>query len=253
MTDYKINLIGAGNVATHLGMKLISSCQVLTVFSNKIINAQKLSDKLGSKPIDDLSNLNKDANLNIVAIKDSALPAIIDLLPKEIPTLITAGTFELKQIIEFENSGILYPLQTFTKDRPIDLSTVPFLIESKKSIFENEIINFVSEVFKAKSYKVSSEKRKFIHLSAVISCNFSNRLISEAKNILDKENLDYQILRPLILETVNKAFDMDPVLAQTGPAVRGDDNIIIQHLAMLDTNEMKEVYGLITNLISGRH
>jgi predicted short-subunit dehydrogenase-like oxidoreductase (DUF2520 family) len=149
----------------------------------------------------------------------------------------------------FPKHGVFYPLQTFTKTKPVDLSEVYFGIEaSGKDVYEQlfQLAFTLSE----KVQSMSSAQRKVIHIAAVFACNFTNHLFSISKQILEKEQLNFELLKPLVNETVEKAFLLGPDQAQTGPAIRGDEKIIQQHLQYLtDIPDLQNLYRLLSENI----
>lgn len=250
MQIQRVNIIGSGNVATHLATSLARSYNIIHVFSRQADHANKLAEATHSRAISDLSMLSTEADLNIVSVSDSAIPEILEMLPVKTPVVITAGTVDIEILEKFEAGGVFYPLQTFTKGRIINISEVPFLVESKNTGFEKNLIDFAFSAFSAQGYRMNSEKRKIVHLAAVTASNFSNYLLSVSQDILSKEGISPDILKPLLVETVAKAFDLGAAKAQTGPAVRGDLNVVMQQLNMLGDKEFAKIYRAISEQIN---
>ena len=144
--------------------------------------------------------------------------------------------------------GVFYPLQTFSKQRIVDFSRIPIFIEAcdgeNLSILENLGLSISSDV-----RVLSSEKRRNIHLAAVFACNFTNHIYALAANILEDADIPFDVLLPLIDETVSKVHHIPPREAQTGPAVRYDENVINKHLNMLSDPMMNEIYRLLSQSI----
>ena len=166
-----------------------------------------------------------------------------------IPVVHTSGSVSLNALKQHEKSGVFYPLQTFSKNRKTNFSEIPICIESecdtlKSMLFElgKSISNTVVEI--------NSENRKQLHLSAVFACNFVNFLYISSKDLLEEQGLSFDLLKPLISETAQKALEVSPEKAQTGPAVRNDQSIIKSHLEMLDDHqELQQLYQLLTQMI----
>jgi len=147
------------------------------------------------------------------------------------------------------NCGVFYPLQTFSKNQKINFKDVPICIEANNK----KTLNILSNLAKSVSnniYFTNSEQRKSLHLAAVFACNFTNHLYSISENILKKENIDFEILKPLIIETANKIKNHSPLEMQTGPAIRNDKEIIKEHLKLLKRNKTEQnIYKLLTENI----
>lgn len=162
----------------------------------------------------------------------------------------TSGSVGLDVFNTAENTGILYPLQSFSKTKKIDLSVVPFLITSNNAVFKNELID-LAKLLSTKVYEYTDEQRKHLHIAAVFVNNFSNHLFAIAQEYCEKHQLDYQLLMPLIHETITKIDTILPKDAQTGPAKRNDLDIIEKHLAILQKEDehLFLIYKLLTDSI----
>ncbi|MEZ4979792.1 MAG: DUF2520 domain-containing protein [Chitinophagales bacterium] len=145
-------------------------------------------------------------------------------------------------------TGSFYPLQSFTKTRKVDFENIPILIDaSNKETLE--VLQEIASLCSNKVQELDDEKRRKLHLAAVLVNNFSNHLFALAKEYTEKQELDFQLLKPLLQETVLKALEEDPKTIQTGPARRGDLNTIAQHELMLKDDKIKEIYAWFTKSI----
>ena len=152
-------------------------------------------------------------------------------------------------ISDFDNNGIFYPLQTFSKDKGVDISSVPFCIEANNTETQNTLFN-LAKTLSNNVQLITSEQRKVIHLAAVFACNFSNNMYAIADDILLQNGMDLNLLKPLIKETANKIQKDSPKHVQTGPARRNDQEVIKNHIQMLaDSKDYQDIYELITNNI----
>jgi predicted short-subunit dehydrogenase-like oxidoreductase (DUF2520 family) len=155
------------------------------------------------------------------------------------------------ETLEFlkDNYGVFYPLQSFTKEKAIDLSDVPFCIEAS-STRVHEVLFSIARSLSSKVVVLDSEQRKVLHLAAVFANNFTNHMLFWAKTLLDAEGLDFNLLKPLTKETVEKAFFLMPELAQTGPARRGDYKTMKSHLDQIEANpELSKLYQELSKSI----
>lgn len=252
----KITLLGAGNLATQLGLALIQSKhEIVQVFSKTTISAGLLAEKLNSQPVTSPDKVVSGSDIYICALKDDAIQSVLSQLNLEKNTLIvhTAGSVPIDLLSNFTSRyGVFYPLQTFSKNRLCDFSKVPVFIEAS----DIQTLNLIKDLAHSVSSNVnelSSEDRKYLHLSAVFVCNFVNYLYTTGSDILKKNQLDFKYLIPLIDETAAKIHDMHPLDAQTGPAIRMDKTIINKHLALLSGDEkLSRIYTLLSEGIFSR-
>jgi len=252
----KVVIIGSGSLATHLALTLHANGVLISqIYSRTPTNAEILADKVGCSYTSNISNLFSNADIYIYAINDNSL---LKLLKKfELPDAIhihTSGSLSISIFDGYAKKyGVLYPLQTFSKKRAVDFTNVPILIEACNSEIESDIYNF-SKLISPKIYSITSEQRSKIHLAAVFACNFTNYMYDIAFDIVSKSGIGFEILQPLILETADKIKTLTPKDAQTGPAVRYDQNIIKKHLSLLNrSNDKKEIYKLLSKSINDRH
>ncbi|TDG36868.1 DUF2520 domain-containing protein [Pedobacter changchengzhani] len=252
----KIVLIGSGNVATQMGLALYAIGEEITqVFSRDITNAIILAQKLNAIPISNLQNVNAEADLYIIAVKDDAIENVV-LQLKDVTGLVvhTAGSVDIAVISKhIKNSGIFYPLQTFSKTKDVNFENIPLCIEADD---ENQlsVLKKLAKKLSNKVYVLNGEKRKVLHLAAVFAGNFTNHLYTLANQILSNEGLDFDIIRPLIAETAQKIEHNLPENVQTGPAFRKDDLTLINHLNALENNpELFNIYQILSNSIKLVH
>ena len=247
----KIALIGAGNVATCMGPKLKEAGhEIMAVYSRTVESARALADRLGATYTTDLKEV-PESDAAIVMLKDDALkelaPVIADSL-KDAFLLHTAGSvpMDIWREAGAQKYGVLYPMQTFSKESIIDWGQVPLFIEGSSA----QVLESIRELALTISPNItvlSSEGRKKLHLAAVFTCNFSNHMYAIADQILATEGVPFSVMLPLVRETARKVESIKPHDAQTGPAVRGDRKVIGEHLELLkDYPEYAELYRLIS-------
>lgn len=246
-----IVLIGSGNVATQLGIALVNvGHTILQVYSRDINNAQTLANKLSSIAIDSFKQLDLKADIYIVSVKDDVLASLVSELPKiEGIVCHTAGSIEIDVLNAFNKHGVLYPFQTFTKDKLVNFSQVPFLLEANDEgsyVVLKKMAKSISDVV----MEANSVQRGQLHISAVFACNFVNHMYRLSSDLLENSGLPFELLHPLIKETAEKVVSLSPRLTQTGPASRNDQMIIDKHLCMLKSNEpFESIYKTLTNSI----
>ena len=253
---HNITVLGAGNVAWHLTQNLFQQGIVVDfVFSRKMENAKKLADKVNAIACNNIKEITTRSDLYLFVVSDNAIEALSLQLSEKIGKdnyvahtsgMVSSDIFKPY----FNHYGVFYPLQTFTKNRKVEIEEVPFFITANTSQFSNNL-EFLANQLSQNVQVLSDEKRKVLHIAAVFSNNFTNFMYSLSKNILENENLDFDYLLPLIKETASKVLDgYNPKEIQTGPAVRNDTNTINKHLEYLKKYpEMKEIYKFITEKI----
>jgi predicted short-subunit dehydrogenase-like oxidoreductase (DUF2520 family) len=246
----KIVFAGAGNVASHLGPVIARKHEILQVYSPSS-SAEKLASKLSCDFTNDASSIFTDIDLLLIVLRDEAIAPFIEKL-NFVPKLVahTSGSVPLNVFPEkFNNKGVLYPMMTFSKASTPDYHQIPFCIEGSNNTsirILTELAGDVSEFV----IEMSSDDRKTAHLAAVFASNFTNHLYHIAGKILSEKNLPFDLLRPLIFETAKKVQLYSPEEMQTGPARRGDAEIISEHLKMLKEDKtLHEVYEIFSREI----
>jgi predicted short-subunit dehydrogenase-like oxidoreductase (DUF2520 family) len=248
----RITLIGSGNVATHLGAAFKNAGhRIIQVYSRDMHNAALLACHIGAEAIDDLGHINHETDLFIISVKDDAIASIAQKLAKyQKLTVHTSGATTLNILLAFiPEAGVFYPLQTLSKNKEVDFLTVPLCIEGADEHITRVLVQ-LAQTISNKVYRVSSEQRKILHLAAVFACNFSNYLYGIAQQLLAQHQMDFELLRPLIMETAQKVQDHLPVEVQTGPAIRNDQDTLTTHLQILnDSPEWKTIYNVLSQAI----
>ena len=254
----KAAFIGAGNVAWHLAQALDGQgIRVCDVYSRELKNAQKLTKKLyESTPTNSLDFSESEAELFIIAVPDKAIPQVAGalILPSDNVILVhTSGSQPLSVLEKADcQIGVFYPLQTFSKKKKVKFPKIPFFIEAQEPLITDKLVDVAGEL-SSEVYEMNSEERKKMHIAAIFACNFTNHLLTIAKDILKKgTDLDFEILKPLVKETITKSLLIGSENAQTGPAARKDDAIINEHLEILESSpQYREIYAQISAAIRG--
>ena len=244
----KVVLIGAGNVAQHLILAFQKSNQIELV---QVVarDVTKLSHLLDSSLLTSTFSEIKKAEVYIISVSDNAIQDVSSQIPFGNQLVVhTSGSVAMTDLNDKNRKGVFYPLQTFSKTKAVNFKEIPICIEA-----ENEA-DFKTLETLAKScsdvvYNVSSAQRKALHVAAVFVSNFVNHMYAIGKEICQENQLDFDILKPLITETANKVQLLSPEAAQTGPAKRNDTETINAHLTFLKDNNQKEIYKLLTKSI----
>ncbi|MDR2927458.1 MAG: DUF2520 domain-containing protein [Cytophagaceae bacterium] len=247
----KITLIGSGNVAAHLGLAFRNAgIEIRQVYSRRLPNAQHLAAMVEAEPVTDLTLIDTSADFYFIAVADSAIPAVAESMPAVSGVVAhTAGCVSIEALKRFVSFGSFYPFQTFTKERKIDFEKIHLLIEGNNYLTEQKLFAVASQLTPF-AETANAEKRTTLHLAAAFGCNFVNHLYAIAQKILDEAGLSFDCIKPLIEETASKATAIDPVLAQTGPARRGDTGVMQYHLNKLaGKTDLQNIYKLLSDSI----
>lgn len=244
----KVVIIGSGNVAQHLITAFLQSRVIVLV---QVFSRQKESVSHLISPdkiISDFAEI-KEADAYIIAVSDNAIADVTSKLPfKNRLVVHTSGSMPIEISDPKNRRGVFYPLQTFTKNKPIRFSEIPICLESEHNDDFLLLKNLAVSVSKSVQ-SVSSRQRRALHVAAVFVCNFVNHLYKIGNDVCAENQLPFELLQPLIEETAQKIIQLSPVNAQTGPAKRNDTQTINAHLNFLTDENQKEIYKLLTQSI----
>ena len=256
MFNHNISFAGAGKVATTLSRKIYETgIKVDLIVSVTKENGQSLAESCEAS-WSSILEFPVSTDIIIVAVPDHKLKSVLENLKCQPDTLVvhTAGSIGLDIFPDhLIRKGVLYPLQTFSRDRKVDLTDIPFLLESS-DIQSSAILEELVSSIGGETYFVSTEQRIMIHLAAVFICNFTNHMLTGGKQLAEKAGVPFEIFYPLLQETVSKVMDIGPEKSQTGPAVRNDQNTIDKHMELLSFSpELKKIYKELTMSIINYH
>jgi predicted short-subunit dehydrogenase-like oxidoreductase (DUF2520 family) len=233
----KIVIVGSGRIAWHLGKRLkAKGLPVAQVISRTAEHAQSLADTLGARWTDDWAEVLPNADWLLIAVRDDAIDEVAAALAPHVPNALATHTSGatpgavLKPF--FERCGVFYPLQTFSFERTPVWSKIPFCVDAQSDadvLFLKKIAKTIGNLV----YRVNDEQRAALHVAAVFANNFANHCFTIAEKLLEEKHLPFEMLHPLMEETLAKALQDSPARMQTGPAVRGDADTILRHLELL--------------------
>jgi len=249
---FDIAILGSGNVAWHLSAALENAGHEITeVYSRNLDHARRITGRLyATEATDHLDFAESKARIFIIAVSDQAISEVADavILPENSILLHTSGSMPL-EILEYSSAsytGIFYPLQTFTKNSALDFADVSLLLESEDAE-TLRILKKLASSLSSPHYTVKSKDRKAVHVAAVFASNFTNHLIGIAEEIMHRQGLEMEMLKPLIIEQISKCLQVGAKAAQTGPAIREDYPTLEAHHQFLTYNEqLAEIYRLMS-------
>ena len=251
----KIVCLGSGNVATHMANAFRDNgADVVQVWSRELENAKILANEIGAQAIADLKEVDGHADLYLIAVKDDAIAKVSKAI-KGVKGLVvhTSGATGMEVLQDHIQHGVFYPLQTFSKSQPLDFIHVPLCLEANTD--ENMgLLQLAAMKLSPLIYEVDSKKREILHVAGVFACNFVNHMYQLSHQILKKNELDFEMIRPLIMETAVKVQEALPEDVQTGPAVRNDKKTMQRHEGLLkELPHLQEIYKNLSNSIKKTH
>lgn len=259
LRQINFGLIGSGRVATHLALALQRGGAIcLGVYSRTLSHAQALATKLHCPAYSSVGDLAtrlyaEGASWLIISVSDNAIAPIAQQLPSHFAPMVvhTSGSTSIEVLNHLPYYGVLYPMQTFSIEREVEVSRVPFFTEANSPEGLQQLDSIVTEVLGAKSTHLSSSQRGRLHLASVFACNFVNHMYASAAEVLAEANIPFAVMHPLMQETLAKALSHPPYEVQTGPAVRGDSQTINKHLELLNHNpRLQKLYAEVSSSIT---
>ena len=251
--NVRIVFIGAGNLATHLSKALKDAgFEIVQVYSRTESSASRLAGALHVPYTTHVSHIIAHASLYIISVSDDVIGSIAEQLPLTNGMVVhTAGSVPMSILSgKHANYGVLYPLQTFSGIRAVDFSGIPVFLEANTPN-NLQLLRDLAGTISNRVYDAVSEERRQLHVAAVFGCNFVNHLYYLAAQIAQQAGFDFEVLSPLILETAYKAVASgNPQDVQTGPAVRGDREVMRKHMELLAALlQWQEIYTMLSKSI----
>jgi predicted short-subunit dehydrogenase-like oxidoreductase (DUF2520 family) len=247
-----VSIIGAGNVGSRLAIAFHqANIKVDQICSKTLRHGKQLSRQVNAEFTQHIADLKAGSDVYFLCIPDQHFAKFRDAWELQDSLIVhTSGTTPIEILDGISSSyGVFYPLQTFSREHKLSFSNIPVCLEANRPE-ALELLKILARKITANVSVLTSEQRRWAHLAAVISSNFSNYMYQVAEDILTKKGLDFELIHPLILETARKAGRIGPHRAQTGPATRGDHTTIQKHIEMLEEfPEYQAFYELLTTSI----
>lgn len=251
-----IFILGSGNVATHLSRALArAGHRMLGIYSRQGRHAQELAAEFPGAGATDTPDFSAwpAADLYLVCLPDAAVSGLVRQarFPAGSVVAHTSGSLPLAVLAEnpLIRPAVFYPIQTFSKSQPVDLSHTPIAVEAADAETAAALYRLAATITD-RVLDLSSEERQYLHLAAVFACNFTNHLLGISQELLQRHQLDPALLQPLVEATFRKALAQPPFRVQTGPALRGDANTLARQQELLqDQPRYREIYELLSESI----
>lgn len=240
--------IGAGNIATSLAFAFKNAgWNIVQVYSRTVSSASHLANMVGAAPVVSFDDIATSADVYIIAIPDQSIPDVLDGLKKVSGVVVhTSGSTPMEVLSEVGTGkyGVFYPFQTFSRSKRVDLSDVPIFVEANT----NNVLNFLVETGNELSNRVSvltSENRVWLHVAGVFAGNFTNHILALTYKLAVEHGIAFNVVEPLVEETVKKAFTGNPKDFQTGPAIRNDNSTVRLHSTLLNDfdEQLQKIYN----------
>lgn len=249
----KLVIIGSGNLATQLSFALkCAGHDIVQVYSRTEEHAKELAKKIDCTYTADADKIRRDAEAYIISVKDDAVRSVVLSLNNvntDAVFMHTAGSVPMEVFAGVAGHyGVLYPMQSFSKMRKVDFRCIPCFLEASDDKAMS-VIRGLAESVSGNIHTADTEKRKKIHLAAVLASNLANHCYRLGERVLEEEGIDFSILLPLIQETARKVTEMSPHDAQTGPMVRYDTDVMSRQIEMLSDERTRQIYRLMAESI----
>lgn len=227
--------------------------EVHQVYGRTSSSANRVAAICHAEPITRLADLSSDSDYYIFSLKDDAYGDVLSAMPFQMPCAVhTAGSLPQSLLDGYaRHYGVLYPFQTISKNADFEHLQVPLCIEGKDEKSLQLIRNLACQLSPQVS-EINGDQRAVLHLAAVFGCNFSNALYDIAYQLLASAGIDWEVMRPLLQQTIDKTATMTPHEAQTGPAVRNDQAVMEKHWQRLPSEELRRIYKTLSDYIINR-
>ena len=255
----KISVVGAGSVGTTLATMLHrSGNEIVAVVSRRTDSARTCGRMVSCRNCsDDVAVIPSSSNLVVIAVPDQAIRPVAESLAV-LPNLIfkrlfvchTSGAMTSDVLGTVARHGArvfsLHPIQTFPKQKSLNVQ-----IRSMNGItygFEGP------EVSRAMAKKlvrqlggdilcIPKEGKILYHLACVIASNYSVALIGALDAIAGKVTLKrHKPFEKLLQTSVENAMKLGAGKALTGPIVRGDAELVSEHLRSIHDPQLRSLY-----------
>ncbi len=249
---WRVVLIGSGNVATSLALALNGKCHLVQVYSRSMASAEALASRVGAQATNDLSQIVTDADIYVISVVDDAITRVLETCPARGGLWVhTSGSTSI-DVFKGKRTryGVLYPMQSFSKSCPARMHEVHIFIEGCDSCATQEVKE-LAMLLTNNVHEITSTERERLHVAAVFACNFANHMFTLSSEVLDEAGIPFDAMLPLIKTTIAKLDNLTPTQSQTGPAARGDVNVIERHLQSL-SGDKHDIYRLLSQSILNR-
>ncbi|SNR48498.1 Predicted oxidoreductase, contains short-chain dehydrogenase (SDR) and DUF2520 domains [Maribacter sedimenticola] len=245
-------LVGTGNVAQNLFQALdkMAHVKIEQVLGR---NPEHLTFAIDKAPLNTNFDDIPHADVYILAVSDNAIATVAEKFKNRKGLVVhTSGATSMQELKDCDRYGVFYPLQTFTIGKTISFQDIPICLEVN-NINDRQLVQSLGKSLSNNVQFINTEERRALHIAAVFVNNFTNYMYTMGEEICMDNGVDFSLLLPLIKETAAKLDNLPPLLAQTGPAKRGDQNTLHTHLKFIKNKQQREIYTLVSNAIKRTH
>ncbi len=247
---FSISIVGSGNLATHLAALFINAgYSIESIVSRNKKTGLHLAKKSHAHYFSDLKKLNTSSqDFIFLCVPDHVIEQTSKSISKQEFVVHCSGSTDIEALKQ-TNKGVFWPLQTFKHNQEVTHKSFPIVLEANNKASLSKLED-LAKTIKHTSYVMPSNKRRALHLAAVMANNFTNHILHYCMLYLKANKLNQDLLSPLIKESIEKAVAQGAHLSQTGPAIRNDENTLNHHLKMLeDQEDLVELYKFLTHSI----
>jgi predicted short-subunit dehydrogenase-like oxidoreductase (DUF2520 family) len=260
--DKKVCIIGFGKVGTSVAYEFTDiGYDIQDIIISKTSHTNKLQNEANWKYSSAInSKIIQRNNIFVFCLKDDNLQKYITKLKKydfkEKYLLHTSGilTSNIFKALKIEKSKIasFHPIQTFNKisgyNRKL-LNKIYFGFEGGAKI--KLLLKSAVKKLNSKIIIIKPENKSLYHLICVFASNFLiaylNVLNKISKSVFIEHQNQFDILKPLIQNTLNNLFNDGFIKSLTGPHIRNDVETVKSHLIILK-KRFPEFIDLINSL-----
>jgi len=246
-------IIGSGNLAHHLVQAMLNAnIDLKGIWARDTDKAKEMGQFYGVPVFNALNQIPQETDLVLLAISDGAIEQLANGIQTHGIIAHCSGILPVASLGSKQHCGVFWPVQTFSKNQKIDFKKVPVVVQAADEE-DQRILEVFADLIAAQAIICQEPQRQMLHLAAVFVNNFSNHLFTLTKDLLKSKELPFEVLKPLIQETAHKIIEMDPALAQTGPAKRGDTISLNIHRSLLkDETQLLNLYNILTESIQNK-
>jgi predicted short-subunit dehydrogenase-like oxidoreductase (DUF2520 family) len=195
----------------------------------------------------DLADLAAESELLLIAVSDRAIPSCADAIPETEALVFHASG----ALLSLRGGFSLHPLKSLPPvGQPSDL-------EGTLLVFEGEhkrTAKLIAAAVGARFAELAPEQKSLYHAAAVFGSNYVAASLDIAQRLMERVGLAdvREDLVALALSAIENWRNHTDAKRFTGPAVRGDEAVLREHLkALRDDPQLAEIYELLARELSG--
>ncbi len=249
-----INIIGCGNVGKTLAKIWYEShtLRIGNIINNSLESGLLAVDFIGSgTAISDYKQMN-EADIFLISTSDNQISHCANILSEARITRPTdivfhcSGSLTSDVLLPMKKNNAyiasIHPVQSFANPA---ILTTSFNGTYCSAEGDTEAVKILTEAFVnigAQMIPINPSAKMIYHAATVIACNYVTTLLDVSQKCYERSGIprdvSLDLIKPILLSTINNIFSFGTAKALTGPIARGDDTIIQKQLLAL--NEFDE-------------